>query len=80
MKVKEWDKEIAVPEIQMTREEIKEKLREYEECYQLSSEQFHWQWKQGKAPDIPESVAWAIFYEYLQNGYGLDPSDEERAH
>jgi len=59
-----------VPEIQMTREEIKEKLREYEECYKLSSEQFHWQWKQGKAPDIPESVAWAIFYEYLQNGYG----------
>jgi hypothetical protein len=55
----------------MTKEEIKEKLREYEECYKLSSEQFHWQWKQGKAPDIPESVAWAIFYEYLQNGYGL---------
>jgi hypothetical protein len=53
MNVREWDQEIAVPEIQMTREEIKEKLREYEECYQLSSEQFHWQWKQGKAPDIP---------------------------
>jgi hypothetical protein len=68
MTVREWDEEIAVPEIQMTREEIKEKLREYEECYQLSSEQFHWQWKQGKAPDIPESVAWAIFYEYLQKG------------
>lgn len=77
MNVRDWDKEIAVPEIQMTREEIREKLREYEECYQLSSEQFHWQWKRGKAPDIPESVAWIIFYEYLQNGHGLDRSDEE---
>ena len=76
MNVREWDKEIAVPEIQMTREEVKEKLREYEERYELPSEKFHQQWKQGEALDIPESVAWAIFYEYLQNGYGLDRSDE----
>lgn len=53
-----------VPEIQMAADEMQDQLRQYEERYGMSSAEFYEAWRNGRSPEIPESVAWAIFYEY----------------
>ena len=50
-----------------TRHDIQEKLRQYEERYGLSSQDFYTQFLSGALGDAEDYIEWAGFYEMLQS-------------
>lgn len=53
-------------EEEKTRREIGDRLRQYEQNYGLSSEDFYDQFMNGSLGDAEDYIEWAGFYELLQ--------------
>jgi hypothetical protein len=57
-----------LPDI-VTRDDLKKSLLELEKKYDMSSEKFYSDYKQGKAEDNFDSLKWAILYELWMQKY-----------
>ena len=53
----------------ITRNEIKNKLIEFENKYDIDSKKFYSQWKEGKVVDSLDSLKWATLYELWEEDY-----------
>lgn len=68
-----------VPIHYMTDTDVREYLDEFEQKYNISSEEFYARWKRGEADDIIEKTAWSILYEDWQQIVAAPSSaNEER--
>lgn len=54
------DEHFELIEKETTHEEIERELKELEQKYHLSSEEFYRLWKEGELNHIPDAVGWAI--------------------
>ncbi|OFZ18289.1 MAG: hypothetical protein A2Z20_11625 [Bdellovibrionales bacterium RBG_16_40_8] len=63
------DKIIALEKIAAQRDklDLQEKLRKFEEKYQLSSEDFYSKFRKGEMGDALDFVEWSVFYEMWES-------------
>lgn len=54
------DEHFEITETETTHEEIEKELKELEQKYHMSSEEFYRLWKEGEFNYIPDAVGWAI--------------------
>lgn len=53
----------------ISRDDVKNRLLEFEEKYQISSKEFYSKWKRGEAIDSFDSLKWASLYELWEEDY-----------
>lgn len=57
-------------EREMTLEEVKAELEDFERLYGMTSEEFYEKWKKGETEWVAESVDWSLLFEagQMMNG------------
>ena len=53
----------------ITRDDVENRLREFQKKYKISSEEFYSKWKQGEVIDSFDSLKWASLYELWEEDY-----------
>ena len=59
-------------ETQLTCQDAKKRIAEYEEKYGLTSEEFYQLWLKGEGPDTVDTGGWSVMYEVLQKRKSYD--------
>ena len=55
----------------MSPDELRNRLLEFEQKYEMSSESFYRRWKAGQASDVHDAMRWAMLYELWRDRYLL---------
>jgi len=61
-----------IEEDEMTLEEVKAILEEFERQYGMTSEEFYAKWKKGETYWVADSVAWSGFYTAYRSANGVN--------
>jgi len=63
------DKLIALERAAAQRElaDLQERLRAFETCYQMPSEEFYRRFRAGELGDVMDVIEWSIFYEMWES-------------
>lgn len=64
------ENDFYVEEHEMTKEEVKAILEEFELKYGMASDEFYEKWKRGETDLVSESVAWSGLFEAYQSFNG----------